>query len=183
MTVSIKIDEFCIRNDGFCITNDELWINNDDLNANVKADSASSSIVTNAAGQSPRILFEGVDIVTPAGLSGRHKSCVQDLSCEITLNNSLMVTGANATGKTSFFRVLGGLWPLHKGTCRAHQKSQPQILSCKNISLTDCLHKGSLERPGPADDIPTIDDIFLVPQRSAYIVHNMSIYIYIYIYI
>jgi len=50
-----------------------------------------------------------------------------------------MVTGANAVGKTSFFRVLGGLWPVHGG---------------------------SLTVPAaPGESTPGIGEIFLVPQR------------------
>ena len=115
---------------------------------------------TNEPGKPSKIKMENVDIVTPAGMLGRHESCVQGLSCEITADSSLMVTGANATGassltlllgehasshgmrlragKSSFFRVLGGLWPVHSG---------------------------AIERPGPVDAQPSVSDIFLVPQR------------------
>ena len=33
----------------------------------------------------------------------------------VTPDTPLMVTGASASGKSSLVRVLGGLWPLHKG--------------------------------------------------------------------
>ena len=80
------------------------------------------------------LVFDGVDIVTPAG-----KCLAKAVSCKITPDTPLMVTGANAVGKTSFFRVLGGLWPVRGGSLTVPAKA------------------------GAAS--PSIGEIFLVPQR------------------
>ena len=84
--------------------------------------------------ESNELVFDAVDIVTPAG-----KCLAQAVSVKVTPDTPLMVTGANAVGKTSFFRVLGGLWPVRGG------------------SLTVPAKAGALA--------PGIGEIFLVPQR------------------
>lgn len=82
----------------------------------------------------PELRFDGVDIVTPTG------SCLAaNVSVSVTPNTPLMVTGANAVGKTSFFRVLGGLWPVQKGRVTVPA--------------------------APGTNVPSIGEIFLVPQR------------------
>nr|KYP75795.1 ABC transporter D family member 1 [Cajanus cajan] len=56
------------------------------------------------------ISFSKVDIVTPA-----QKMLARELTCDIELGRSLLVTGPNGSGKSSIFRVLRGLWPIASG--------------------------------------------------------------------
>ena len=56
------------------------------------------------------VVFDAVDVVTPTGTCLASK-----VVCTVPRTENLLVTGPNVSGKSSLFRVLGGLWPIRCG--------------------------------------------------------------------
>jgi len=76
------------------------------------------------------ISFEHVDIVAPGNI------CLQtDLTIKVKKGEPLIVTGPNASGKSSLFRVLGGLWPIPTGIIRRPCDPQDGLVHPKQVFL------------------------------------------------
>jgi ABC-type uncharacterized transport system fused permease/ATPase subunit len=96
-----------------------------------KVDSVTGEVVRD---RDAKIVLRDVDVCTPRG------ECIcNHLSVEVNSTNSLIISGRNASGKTSLVRVLSGLWP-HSA--------------------------GEVHVPTPSNSrVPGLKDVFIVPQR------------------
>lgn len=128
----------------------------------VKKNQSKSSLMDNTLAKhgeiviSSNIIFENVPILSPNG-----DTLIPAMNFQISPGMNLMITGPNGCGKSSLFRILGGLWPIFGGKLTKPDTEKifyiPQRPYLPNGSLRDQLiypnTHAEQKRKGVTDDV------------------------------
>lgn len=120
------------------------------LNENIEKTSRTGNNIINSDNNENGIIeyndklikFENVPLVTPAD-----QVLIPDLNFELKHGDHLLIIGPNGCGKSSLFRILGGLWPLRQGSSIRRTKltmpSRTLDNECEIFYLPQKPHMGS----------------------------------------